>query len=155
MTDLWSFALSIYNRPAVAEACLHWQDQHQAKVNVLLWLIWLGHRQLAVSESELQQAEATITGWHEQVTRPLRELRRELKPRAANDADAEKVREQIKTAELAAERYELQQLELSTASLELANKPDALNDNLALYGLRCGVSQAEIAALLAAAGANG
>lgn len=155
MTDLWSFALSLYGRPAVAEACLHWQDQHQAKVNVLLWLIWLGHRQLVISESELQQAEVIIAEWHEQVTRPLRELRRELKPRAANDADAEKVREQIKTAELAAERYELQQLEVNTASLVLANKPDALNDNLALYGLRCGASQAEIAALLAVAGANG
>lgn len=150
MTDLWAFALSIYNRPAVAEACLYWQDQRRAKVNLLLWLIWLGHRQLAVSESDLQRAEAVIAKWNEQVTQPLRELRRQLK-QAAADSAVGVVREQIKAAELSAERYELQQLELNTGVLALTDSPSALSDNLALYGLRCGASETEVSALLAAA----
>jgi uncharacterized protein (TIGR02444 family) len=151
MTDLWSFALSIYSRPAVAEACLYWQDQRQAKVNVLLWLIWLGHRQLAVSELDLQRAEAVIAKWNEQVTQPLRELRRQLKQAAVDDSAVGVVREQIKVAELAAERYELQQLELNTDAIALTNRLSALSDNLALYGLRCGASKTEISALLTAA----
>lgn len=151
MTDLWSFALSLYGRPAVAEACLHWQDQRQAKVNLLLWLMWLGHRQLAVGESELQRAETIIEKWNEQVTQPLRELRRQLKQAAADDSAVGVVREQIKAAELAAERYELQQLELHTAVLALTDSPNALSDNLVLYGLRCAASETEVSALLAAA----
>ncbi|MBE8715898.1 TIGR02444 family protein [Cellvibrio polysaccharolyticus] len=151
MTDLWSFALSLYGRPAVADHCLHWQDQYQAKVNLLLWLMWLGHRQLAVGESELQQAETIIEKWNEQVTQPLRELRRQLKQAAADDSAVGVVREQIKAAELAAERYELQQLELNTANLVLQESPTALNRNLELYGLRCGASETEVSALLAAA----
>lgn len=151
MTDLWSFALSLYGRPAVAEACLHWQDQRQARVNLLLWLMWLGHRQLAVGDSELQRADAMIAGWNEQITQPLRELRRQLKQAALDDGAVGVVREHIKTAELAAERYELQQLELHTGALALTNSLSALNDNLVLYGLRCGASKADVSALLTAA----
>lgn len=150
MADLWTFAQRIYACPQVEAACLYGQDQHQVRVNILLWLIWLGHRQQRLELPQLQQATAAIDHWHQQVTLPLRALRRLLKPQVEDDPAAGPVREQIKVAELAAEQYELQKLEVLTGQLPWTADPMALEKNLQCYARACGLPAVVVDRLLLA-----
>lgn len=121
--DLWSFCLSVYARPGVADACLTAQDTLGQDVPLLLWALWLGrvhgHR---LTRAELDQARAAVAGWRDSVVLPLRTLRRQLKtgPSPAPSPATEALRDRIKAAELEAERL---QLALLLADLPAARRP--------------------------------
>ncbi|WP_339522601.1 TIGR02444 family protein [Pseudomonas sp. EL_65y_Pfl2_R96] len=109
-SDLWSFSLDTYARPGVEDACLQLQS---AGVNVCLLLcgLWLGQHGVACNEQRLQQLRDVITPWDADVVRPLRALRTQWKADAAEDAELNTLREQVKTLELEAERQLLLRLE--------------------------------------------
>ena len=109
-SDLWSFSLDTYARPGVEGACLQLQS---TGVNVCLLLcgLWLGQRGIACNEQRLQQLHDVAAPWDADVVQPLRALRKQWKADAAEDAELNTLREQVKTLELEAERQLLLRLE--------------------------------------------
>jgi uncharacterized protein (TIGR02444 family) len=106
--DIWDWSLAVYARPGVADACLTLQDAHGQNVPLLLWAVWAEARDPALLA---RGAEAT-RAWDAVAVRPLREIRRTLKTPQPPVADAarEALREDVKDAELRAERVLLETL---------------------------------------------
>ncbi|THD77420.1 MAG: TIGR02444 family protein [Phenylobacterium sp.] len=105
---IWEWALSAYGQPGVPEACLRLQDEFGQNSSLLLWAVWaeVGDPALLARAAEAARAwEATALG-------PLRKVRRALKPAAPPVADAarEGLREDVKNAELRAERVLMETL---------------------------------------------
>jgi uncharacterized protein (TIGR02444 family) len=112
--SLWRFAVALYSAPGVADACLGLQDRYGCDVNVLLFAAWVGAvRRGAMTPAEMAEAVAVVQSWHQEIVRPLRDLRRRLKsgPPPAPTGSTEGLRTRIKVIELEAERIELAMLE--------------------------------------------
>jgi len=100
----WRFSLDSYERPGVAALCLELQDRDGRDVNVLLLALYAGlvlGRSLATEDFAV--LEAAITPWRDQVTLPLRTVRRGLRG-WAEDPDAAALRKAVQAAELESER---------------------------------------------------
>ncbi len=161
----WDFALVVYRRDGVAEACLALQDGHGIDVNVLLFCCWLGESgRGGLSAKEMAQALALVDPWHQDVVRSLRAVRARLKG-GLGDIDvtySDPLRGQIMASELDAEHVE--HMTLWAAFERPAAEPmppveqrakDAAG-NVALYFNALGVKLAapEIAHLTAILGAS-
>lgn len=111
---LWDFALGLYGRPGVESACLHLQDDAGIDVCELLWCCWLfWHGAIPIAECpELWE----VRRWQQEVTLPLRCLRRRLKAEANSDPGIAELRRTLQRAELQAERANLSRLEALTLS---------------------------------------
>ena len=103
---LWEFALALYGRDGVEEACLTLQDEAGLDVCELLWHCWL-YRHGLTSEADPD----TVRHWQRDVTAPLRRLRRALKAEARQDTGVAELRQTLKQAELQAEREALSRLQ--------------------------------------------
>lgn len=105
---VWNWALGVYARPGVPQACLALQDAHGQNTSYLLWAVWAELADPARLAAGAQAAKA----WERTALGPLRELRRALKPPLApvSDAAREGLREDIKAAELRAERVLMETL---------------------------------------------
>ncbi|NLS03959.1 TIGR02444 family protein [Rhizobium sp. P32RR-XVIII] len=110
---LWDFAVSLYGRPGVAEACLALQDEDGVDVPLLLYAAWLGDRGIALSASDIAEIIGAIGGWQREIVSSLRVIRKRLKegPSPAPNETTDALRNAIKSAELSAERIELALLE--------------------------------------------
>lgn len=110
--SLWDWTLEAYARPGVSEACLSLQDDHGLNTSFLLWAVWAEGADAAVL------AEAANAGkvWDERVLKPVREVRRTLKASfpAVDDGARESLRDEIKSAELRAERVLMETFESLT-----------------------------------------
>ena len=104
--ESWAFALALYARPGVAEACL--TLQHEADVDVMLLLITtfaaVKHGTL-LTPDEIAAMDEACRPWREQIVRKLRAIRTGLKtgPRPAPN---EQFRSKVKALELEAEKLE-------------------------------------------------
>ncbi|HKR89166.1 MAG TPA: TIGR02444 family protein [Phenylobacterium sp.] len=109
MTPLWDWVLDAYARPGVAETCLRLQDDYGQNTSLLLWAI----RARPDDEAVLDQAARTARSWDETTLVPLRAVRRGLKAPLppVDDAAREGLREDVKAAELRAERVLVETLE--------------------------------------------
>ncbi|BFM22432.1 TIGR02444 family protein [Gilvimarinus japonicus] len=115
MTDilpgpLWDFALELYQQPDIEVQCLQLQDEYGVRIPILLFLCWLDISGKRVEPSTLANVLKETAEWYEQVVVPLRGARRWIKSQAPLDESQSQCRGQIKAAELAAERWEIQQL---------------------------------------------
>jgi uncharacterized protein (TIGR02444 family) len=108
VTDsLGDFALGVYAADGVSAACLALQDGLDVDVNVVLFAAYLGAvRAERLTDAGLTAALDRVGGWHREVVRPLRSVRRRLKVDPVPGA-----------AQL---RTELQRLELDAEMVELA-----------------------------------
>ena len=117
--ESWAFALEIYARPGVADACLRLQNEAGVDVMVLLMVTFAAvrHRNFLTSNA-IKSLDQTCRPWREQIVWPLRKIRSGLKtgPSPAPSDETEQFRAKIKTIELAAERL---QNTLMAASLPL------------------------------------
>lgn len=110
--ELWDWALRAYSRPGVPEACLSLQDDHGQNTSFLLWAVW--------AETSDQQALSSAAqigrAWEARVLAPIRQVRRLLKPAfpPVDDGAREGLREDIKAAELRAERVLMETFESLT-----------------------------------------
>jgi uncharacterized protein (TIGR02444 family) len=108
----WNFSIALYNKPQVTELCLELQDKYGANINLLLWCLWLEHQSIELSLQRLTAALVAIQKWDMDYVQTLRVLRRKMKVEFAQDINAVlHVREQIKSAELLAEKCEQEWLE--------------------------------------------
>ncbi len=134
MPSLWEFSLRFYEQPGVADACLLLQDEWQADVNLVLFTLWSALRARHVDDGHVAAACAATRDWQADIVTPLRRIRRKLKSREAAQAQLD-LRAQVKTAELEAERQELEVL--STCSTAPAPptraRRDLARDNLRSY----------------------
>jgi len=111
--DSWAFALAIYARPGVAEACLTLQNEAGADVMMLLMVAFAAVRhRILLTPDEIRALDDSCRPWREQIVWPLRAIRSGLKtgPLPAPNSETEQFRSKVKTVELAAERLENQRL---------------------------------------------
>lgn len=146
---IWEWALGVYARPGVADACLRLQDEFGQNTDLLLWAVWA-----EVRDRELLGRAAQVTrAWEETALVPLRAVRRALKAPVAgvNEAARERLREDVKAAELHAERVLLESLaELAEGRFGGAHALDALRAASASW--KPCAPDAALAALAAALG---
>ncbi len=112
----WDFALDVYRRPGVSDACLELQENQQVDVNLLLFVCWIGvSGRGRLSAEEIGLCIETVRPWHDTVVRPLRAVRRTLKGGlgSAPAGLADGLRRQIQAREIDAEHIE--QLMLTAA----------------------------------------
>jgi len=112
-TECWAFALAIYGKSGVAEACLTLQNEAGVDVMLLLMATFAAVKQrLLMTADDIHTLDDACRPWREQIVRPLRAIRSGLKtgPRPAPNTATEPFRSQVKALELAAERLENQLL---------------------------------------------
>ncbi|MFD3264458.1 TIGR02444 family protein [Phenylobacterium ferrooxidans] len=107
--SLWAWALEAYGQPGVPEATLDLQDSHGQNTSFLLWAVWAE----GPDAEALARAVALTQAWDASALRPIREVRRALKQSLppVDDGAREGLREDIKAAELRAERVLMETLE--------------------------------------------
>jgi uncharacterized protein (TIGR02444 family) len=108
--DAWAFALRVYAKPPVADACLKLQNEAGVDVMMLLVITFAAVRhRVLLTPSEIKALDEVCRPWREQIIQPLRTVRVKLKsgPSPPPNAETEQLRSTIKTAELAAERLPL------------------------------------------------
>ena len=147
--SLWEWTLRAYGRPGAPEACLRLQDEFGQNTSLLLWAVWAetADRALLVRAAELARA------WEATALAPLREVRRALKPRfpRIDDGAREGLRQDVKAAELRAERVLMEALEaLAGEARGGAHELDALKAASQAWGRAA--PDDELAALAAALG---
>jgi uncharacterized protein (TIGR02444 family) len=107
--ESWAFALALYARPGVAEACLALQNEADVDVVLLLMATFAAvkHRTLLAPE-EIAALDEICRPWREQIVRRLRTIRTELKtgPQPAPNGETEQFRSKVKALELEAEKFE-------------------------------------------------
>lgn len=133
---LWDYALGLYQRPGVADACLQLQDTAGADICELLWRCWLDHHALVPTE-KAHNALDEIRTWQTDVTQPIRHLRRMLKPRAQHEQDVATLRNHLKEAELLAERETLRQFQAISEISHAVRTRRADDDSLTMQLSRC------------------
>ena len=109
----WSFAVDLYAKPAVSQACLTLQDRLGGDVCLLLFALFIAREhQIGLAHSDFASLDAAIADWRREVIEPLRSVRRRLKagPHPAPSPHTNAVRQHIQKAELAAEQIALAML---------------------------------------------
>jgi uncharacterized protein (TIGR02444 family) len=107
--SLWDWTLKAYAQPGVPEACLALQDEHGQNTSLLLWAVWAE----AADAARLASAAKLAHAWEAETLVPLRRVRRALKTPLppVPDPAREALREDVKAAELRAERVLMETLE--------------------------------------------
>ncbi|MGB9114988.1 TIGR02444 family protein [Bradyrhizobium sp.] len=111
--DGWAFALELYARPGVADACLKLQNEASVDVMMLLMVAFAAVRhRILLTSAELRELDEACRPWREQIVWPLRAIRSELKigPLPAPNNETEQFRSKVKAVELAAEQLQNQLL---------------------------------------------
>ena len=140
--SLWNFAQEIYALPKVEQACLTLQEQYHCNIPLLLFCCWSGLNYGALADVRLEQAQALSDALTNTATRPLRQLRREMK--SAYDpswgvAQSEwfTLREQVKRVELRSEKLLLNNLErlLEDLAITTGRLEDVVTNIRSCYAL--------------------
>lgn len=130
---LWDWTLNAYGQAGVPEACLTLQDSYGQNTSFLLWAVWAEGPDAAALARGAEVARA----WDQTVLTPIRSIRRALKPAFAgvDDTAREALREDVKAAELRAERVLMESLE-GMAGSESGGRPalEALKAASATWG---------------------
>jgi uncharacterized protein (TIGR02444 family) len=107
--ESWAFALTIYARPDVAEACLTLQNEAGVDVMLLMMATFAAvKRRTLLTADEIRALDEACGPWREQIVKKLRAIRTELKtgPQPAPGEATEPFRSKIKALELEAEKLE-------------------------------------------------
>lgn len=123
--SLWNFALDLYRRPGVEQACLRLQDEHGNDVCLLICALWLDRRGVACTAERRARLRALAGEWQREVIAPLRDVRRRWKSAAAHDAVLTELRQRLAQLEVDAERELLVRLEELSAAWSSTGNPDS------------------------------
>lgn len=107
--ESWAFALALYARPGVAEACLALQNEADVDVMLLLMATFAAVKHgTLLTPDEIAAMDEACRPWREQIVRKLRAVRTELKtgPLPAPNATTGQLRSKVKALELEAEKLE-------------------------------------------------
>ena len=150
-SPLWRFSLAVYRGAGVQEGCLDVQERYGVDVNLLMLCAYVGAVEGAVlSASDVEDALDATGGWHADVVRGLRQVRRSLKPlsEAGDFAQvAGALRLKVKAAELESEQIEQAMmwtwLRARGARLPRRDARVALAANVRALLVRCGAKGQE------------
>jgi uncharacterized protein (TIGR02444 family) len=111
-TAFRQFAIAVHDVDGVPEACVLLQDRCDLDVNVLLLGSYIGVQGKSITAEHVDAARAVVDGWHNEIVRPLRAVRRRLKsgPAPAPDTRTAALRRHVAESELDAELVELDEL---------------------------------------------
>ncbi|MBQ0783630.1 MAG: TIGR02444 family protein [Amphritea sp.] len=101
--EFWNYAIKVYSDPEIAEVCQALQNRFQLRVNRLLFALWLAE-QGRVLPADLDEADSRE--WRLKLLEPLRSLRYQLR-KSKRSVEEESCYQQLKTAELSAEKVEI------------------------------------------------
>lgn len=107
--ESWAFALALYAKPGVAEACLTLQNEVGVDVMLLLMTTFAAVRhRLLLTADEIRELDEACRPWREQIVWPLRAIRTGLKAglSTAPGEATEPFRAKVKALELEAEKLE-------------------------------------------------
>lgn len=108
--SFWTWSLEVYARPGVEQILLDLQDRLGLDVNLLLFACWIAmNRRRPLTVGECERLVAATRDWRDNVTVPLRGIRRFMKAEHGM-AGAQMFREKVKRLELEAERVAQQTL---------------------------------------------
>jgi uncharacterized protein (TIGR02444 family) len=113
----WTFSNAVYGEYGVRDECLALQEQCGLDVNLVLFCAYAGAvHGISLTENEITAAQEEVAPWHEEVVKPLRAARRNLKPFELKSAwpfaaQAARLRNQVKTVEIESEHIEQCMLE--------------------------------------------
>jgi uncharacterized protein (TIGR02444 family) len=119
--SLSGFALELYRREGVADACLSLQNRHDLDVNLVLFAAFIGAvRRQELTAADLDQAHHRVDAWHLEVVQPLRAVRQRLKtgPAPAPGEATTALRGKLARLEIEAEIIELDQLGVLVAQTD-------------------------------------
>jgi uncharacterized protein (TIGR02444 family) len=107
--QLWDFALAVYRCDGVPPACLHLQDQCAVDVPLLLAAGFAACTARRFDRDAYDVLHYLADDWQQQIVSALRVIRRRLKtgPQPAPTITTESLRDKIKSAELAAEKIQI------------------------------------------------
>jgi uncharacterized protein (TIGR02444 family) len=128
--DFWQFSLALYGQPGVSGECLELQDKFGLNINLLLFCAWLGRRGVVLTREHLEEASRSIASWHDNVVRPLRGLRRQMKLHHENISA---LRAQVQRIEIEAEQVEQAMLFDYARSIAPDGEQDAVARNVNEY----------------------
>jgi uncharacterized protein (TIGR02444 family) len=106
----WTFITKLYGSHSVQQACLLLQDSFSVDVSFLLTLLWHARDGVGFDNSEIEALDDVIAPWRSDVVKPLRTMRREIKPVASLDDFISGYRNKIKSIEIEAEQIEIAML---------------------------------------------
>lgn len=101
----WRYSVGLYGRADVSERCLRLQDQHGCDVNLILFALWSGLSQGALSHEAAEAVVGLCRRWGARAVQPLRAIRRDLKS-GVDGIASEAFREAVKRLELEAEKLQ-------------------------------------------------
>jgi len=131
MIKLDAFAITVYRKPEVADACLTLQQELGLDVPVLLFCAWFACNHGELDDKMLAQVIERSRPFSLHVVQPLRQVRRWMKQPAetqqsidipANQEAWQSLREKIKSIEISAELLWLDALQSLTESQALSAK---------------------------------
>ncbi|MFT5693154.1 MAG: hypothetical protein ACI92E_002490 [Oceanicoccus sp.] len=99
---LWNYSLSEYKKPDVEALLMILQDRFGADINLVLCCLWLATQGEELNQPELESLLKISASCQAKCIIPLRTLRRGLKGLGG----AEAIREDVKSIELKAERWQ-------------------------------------------------
>ena len=106
---LWAFAVEVYEREPVKQACLSIQARYGLSISLLLGVIWAGAQGFGrLGATELETSVRRGLEWHREVIEPMRALRRRLRqsPPPGLESRTEALRRGVLQQELEAERIQ-------------------------------------------------
>jgi uncharacterized protein (TIGR02444 family) len=106
----WTFIIKLYGSHDVQQACLLLQDSFGIDVSFLLTLLWYARNGVGFESVDVEALDRTIASWRSDVVKPLRNIRREIKPAAQHDGVVADFRNNIKSLEVEAEQIEIAML---------------------------------------------
>jgi uncharacterized protein (TIGR02444 family) len=104
--NFWNFSIQLYALEGVADACLQLQNECELDVNLILFCYWHGVYCGEIQQELLEEVVSYSIEWRHQVVRPLRNLRTWMKQKRNANQHFNDLREQIKAAELSAEKHQ-------------------------------------------------
>ncbi|MDF1693236.1 MAG: TIGR02444 family protein [Zhongshania sp.] len=155
--SLWDYALAVYSQPAIQAQCLHLQDRYELDVNLLLAAGYWACAQRCWSNAQVDELVAESAELRENYVLPLRALRTN-----ATGPKRKALYQALKTAELAAERLQIDAIAHLLSVMPSSAQPDDANEyelNLQAYArvytgrerVSLTTDLAELAAAMAAA----
>ena len=126
--NLWSCALTRYQRDAVASACLDLQEQCHIDVPLMLCAVFGCLQGKDISDEDLTQLHNLASPWQNDIVQSLRRIRTQLKtgPQPAPNAVTEDLRNKIKAAELLAEKIQLEMMQAWVSQLAAIDMAECL-----------------------------
>ena len=103
----WTYSYALHESDGVGPACIGLQDRHGFDVNLLLYCCWVAATGRGALERDgLEKARGTVQQWQNQVSTPIREIRRLLKTESLGVPTdlAQTFRKELMSVELASER---------------------------------------------------